>query len=205
MRTLIVTGSHRKNSESARIAAYVAKRLQSLGLDAQPDIVDLAAQPLPEWGGPVEAPVGSDWMAPWKELLMKAEQADSFVLVSPEWNGMVPPRLKNFLLVCSTAGKPLAHKAGYIVSVSAAINGAYPVIELRTSGYKNTDICYSPEHLIVRHVAKNFREGDPVDQEDSYLRDRMDYGLKVLAQYAQALTQVRESGVIDHKAYPNGM
>jgi hypothetical protein len=38
-----------------------------------------------------------------------------------------------------------------IIAVSGgAGGGAYPVAELRMSSYKNSRICYLPEHLIVR-------------------------------------------------------
>ncbi len=205
MKALIVSGSHRSNSESARVSGYIASRLQHLQLAESVEVLDLSATKLPEWGGAVGDPHASEWMEPWKPVMEQLAASDALILVSPEWNGMVPPRLKNFLLVASSFDKPAAHKPGYIVTVSASQNGAYPVLELRTSGYKNLELCFIPEHMIVRHAPQIFSGETPKSQDDEYLRGRLDYGLKVLAEYSKALRLVRESGVIDHKSYPNGM
>ena len=51
----------------------------------------------------------------------------------------------------------------------------------------------------------NTPEPDPDNRHDDSLRKRVDYALKVLIQYGHALKAVRESGVIDHQAFSNGM
>jgi NAD(P)H-dependent FMN reductase len=116
---------------------------------------------------------------------------------------MVPPALKNFFLLCGT--DLLAHKPGLIVTVSAGTGGSYPVTELRTSSYKNTRLCYIPDHVIVRNVGHMLQGNQAADEHDAALRERIDYSLRVLVEYAKALRLVRESGVIDLKAFPYGM
>ncbi|MBM4094784.1 MAG: NAD(P)H-dependent oxidoreductase, partial [Planctomycetes bacterium] len=117
--------------------------------------------------------------------------------------GMVPAALKNFFLLCDA--KVLAHKPALIVAVSAGLGGSYPVAELRTSSYKNTRICYIPEHVIVRNVARMLKNDVPADDEDQALRDRITYACRLLIEYARGMQAIRDSGVIDHKKHPYGM
>src|SRR5690606_35647286 len=128
-------------------------------------------------------------------LRQELHSCDGFVIISPEWHGMVPAGLKNFLLMW-TAGGELAHKPALIVTVSASVGGSYPVAELRMSGYKNNRLCFLPEHLIVRNVGSvfnaNSEDNDPKSQQ--YLSERLLYCLQLLREYALALRQVRDSG-----------
>ena len=82
----------------------------------------------------------------------RVAEFDELVVMSPEWSGMVPAGLKNFFLLCGA--DHLAHKPGLIVGVSASLGGSYPIAELRTSSYKNTRLCYIPDHVIVRNVGQ---------------------------------------------------
>ena len=202
MKFAIVSGSHRENAQSAKVAKYLVARLKDL-LNEESYLLDLANNPIPLWDEGMwnDDPKWSKIWGPHSEALKKAE---AIIIVAPEWGGMVPSGLKNFFLLCGHA--ELGHKAGLIVSVSAARGGAYPVAELRMSSYKNNQICYMPEHLIIRDAENVLNEhGKPASEDDQYLQGRCDYALKLLNEYAKALTSVRHSGVIDSKAYPNGM
>jgi hypothetical protein len=116
---------------------------------------------------------------------------------------MAPPALMNVFLMASRG--ELAHKPALLVAVSAAVGGAYVIAELRVSGAKNTQICYMPEHVILRDVKNLLNGPDPVNETDERARARLDYGLGLLGAYAAALRGVRASGLIDRKAFPNGM
>ena len=139
----------------------------------------------------------------WGPISKHLAQAQAFVVVSPEWSGMVPAGLKNLFLLCDN--DELAHKPALIVAVSASSGGAYPINELRTSSYKNTRICYIPEHIIVRNVESLLQGDTAASPHDESLRKRIDYSLKLLLQYSKALAGIRESGVLDHKSFPFGM
>jgi hypothetical protein len=119
---------------------------------------------------------------------------------------MAPAGLKNFFLLWAGGGE-LAHKPALLVSVSASDNGADPIAELRMSSYKNSRLCYLPEHLIVRQVKSVFNEDTSENDEEShsYLSGRLDYCLDMLGEYATALRQVRASGKVSLEDYPNGM
>jgi NAD(P)H-dependent FMN reductase len=202
MQIAIIVGSHRKDSQSAKVARFLAGQLTNLG-DHSCWICDLGKDPLPLW----DEDIGSD--APqWsglKALTKKIDAADAFIMIAPEWHGMVPAALKNFFLVCG--GASFAHKPALPVGVSVGPGGTYPINELRTSSYKNNRLCYLPEHLIVRNcmVVMNKEESENDEGEHSYISERSLYCMKQLIAYADALAQVRASGAADLTPYPNGM
>jgi hypothetical protein len=119
---------------------------------------------------------------------------------------MVPPGVKNFLLSCTA--DEIGHKPALIATVSAMRGGSYPVAELRMSGYKNNRLVWIPEQVIFQHFEENLNVPDNapgLSKEDAFLRKRLRYALRVLAEYGSALRQVRASGVIDHKTFKSGM
>ena len=202
MQIAIIVGSHRKDSQSAKVARFLANQLTGLG-DHSCWICDLGKDPLPLW----DEEIGSD--APqWsglRSLSEKIDTADAFIMIAPEWHGMVPAALKNFFLVCG--GASFAHKPALPVGVSVGPGGTYPINELRTSSYKNNRLCYLPEHLIVRNcmVVMNEDVSENDEGEHSYISERSLYCMKQLIAYADALTLVRSSGAADLTPYPNGM
>ncbi|MCX6128553.1 MAG: NAD(P)H-dependent oxidoreductase [Proteobacteria bacterium] len=172
------------------------------GTDTQTWLLDLCGNPLPLWDEGVWK--GAEpWHTVWDPIKTQLQNSDAFIFVVPEWHGMVPSALKNLFQLCST--QELGHKPALIVAISSARGGSYPVSELRMSSYKNNRILYIPEHLIVRDVESMLNPGAPKGEDDTYIRQRLGYCLAVLKQYANALREVRLSGVIDHKTYPNGM
>lgn len=204
MNIMIVSGSHRQNSQSTKIAGAVNQALSNLPGCDNSDIFDLANNPLPLWD---ESIWSGD--AVWQERLTPISErlanSDAFVIIAPEWHGMVPAGLKNFLLMWGNG--ELAHKPAFIVTVSSADGGSYPVAELRMSSYKNNRLCFMPEHLIIRFVETVFNN-DPSENKASaqeYFEDRMDYGLKQLIAYGEAFKQIRSSGTVSLKTYSSGM
>lgn len=203
MKISIIAGSHRKDSQSAKVGKYIQKRLLDLGLCENAYLLDLGKQEIPFWDEGVWQ--GEEkWQQAWKPVEKELDESDAFVIISPEWAGMVPAKLKNFFLL--TPATVVGHKAALIVAVSASLGGSFPVAELRNSSYKNNRICYIPEHIIVRDVADVLNEEEnPNNRSDAYLRGRIDFSLALLKQYAVALKSVRESGLIDYSKYAYGM
>jgi len=201
MKIALIAGSHRREAESNRVAQYVEQQLQKMGINDTYSL-SLSGNPLPLWDEDVW--MGDEqWKTLWQPIAKELLSSDGLVVISPEWSGMVPPALKNFFLLCGA--DVLAHKPGLIITVSAGTGGSYPVTELRTSSYKNTRLCYIPDHVIVRNVGQMLRGEQPADEHDVSLRRRLDYSLRVLVEYAKGLRLVRSSGVIDLKAFPHGM
>lgn len=201
MKIAIIAGSHRRNSESLRVAQYIEGVLGTIGVD-QTYLFSLSENPLPLWDEGLWS--GDEkWKTVWNPIAKELKSSDGLVVVAPEWSGMVPAGLKNFFLLCSA--ELLAHKPGLIVSVSASQGGSYPVAELRTSSYKNTRLCYIPDHVIVRNVGHMLKGTQAVDEHDRLLRERIDYSARMLVEYTKALKTVRDSGLIDLKRFPYGM
>jgi NAD(P)H-dependent FMN reductase len=196
----IVSGSHRQVSQSAKVSGYIEKQLLALG--ENPVVFSLAKNPFPLWNESIRDK-DETWERLWKPVSQQLAACEGFVIISPEWSGMVPAGLKNFFLLCGK--NELAHKPGLIVTVSTSIGGAYPVAELRMSSYKNTRICYIPDHVIVRTAEKMLNSDEPADDHDRRLRERIQYSLKVLGVYTKAFGAVRGSEAIDLKRFPYGM
>lgn len=204
MKFAIVSGSHRPNSESSKVAQFLAKILETEFPDSNNILLDLGKEPLPEWEESKWDEEAEKWKKIWEPISNQLKQCDALIVVSPEWGGMVPPQLKNFFLLCGDY--ELGHKPGLIVAVSASRGGAYPVAELRMSSYKNTYLLWIPDHVIVRDVENVLNEHfQATSKDDQYIQDRLLYSLKVLHAYAQCLIPLRKSGVIDYDKYPYGM
>ena len=127
------------------------------------------------------------------------------MIIAPEWGGMAPPGLKNLLLLCSQ--DQVGHKPAMLVGVSAARGGAYPISELRSSGYKNNKIVVMPDHLIIRDCEKMLKAEQPESEDDEFLRGKIDWALQVLDQYIEAFNLLRntDKDILFHPEHKNGM
>jgi NAD(P)H-dependent FMN reductase len=202
MKIAIIAGSHRPDSQSGKVARYIASRLPPLAPGASGYVLELGKTPLPLWDEDIWKGSGPVVDA-WRPVSQEIAPCDAVVVVAPEWAGMVPAALKNFFLLASDGC--LYHKPALIVGVSASRNGAYPVAELRMSSYKNTHLHYIPEQVIVRSVGEVLNGGEAQSEEDGAIRRRIDYALAVLLEYGKALSSVRASGVLNRKEFPYGM
>ncbi|MCU7817351.1 MAG: NAD(P)H-dependent oxidoreductase [gamma proteobacterium symbiont of Lucinoma myriamae] len=203
MKIAIISGSHRHNSQSLKVAKHIQKTLET---EIQNDtwLYNLEGNPLPLWDEGV-------WNGEqkWLDILNPVREqlsgCDALVIISPEWHGQVPAGLKNFFLLFGK--NEMGHKPALIVSVSSGAGGSYPIAELRMSSYKNSRICYIPEHVIIRDVESilNDNSADNDKRSDPYIRERLQWSLTILNEYAAALKQVRESGVTQTDKFVNGM
>jgi len=203
MKITVISGSHRESSQSEKVARIAHQYLVD-GVCDQADIFSLAGNPLPLWDQGVW-----DGEQKWKDLLdpikKSFSESDAFVVVTPEWHGQVPAGLKNLFLLMSK--NELGHKPALIISVSSGRGGSYPIAELRMSSYKNNRLCYIPEHIIIRDVEKVLN-GDTAENDeasDTFYRERMQWCLSILKQYALALAQVRASGIVHSDKFKTGM
>jgi multimeric flavodoxin WrbA len=202
MKFFVLSGSHRVEAQSLKVANYVKSVLTREHAGAEVHLYSLSGNPLPLW----DETTGGAPDALWDPISAELKSADALVVVSPEWGGMVPPGVKNFLLNCTA--DEIGHKPALIVTDSATRGGSYPVAELRMSGYKNNRIAWIPEHVIVHHVRDNLNAPDgtaDLTKEDAATRKRLRYALKLLEEYGKALKLVRASGVIDHQTFKSGM
>ena len=205
MKIGIICGSHRQDSQSGKVARYIEKALLTHDLCDATWLYDLGGNPLPLWDEGIWSG-DEQWQQTLAPLSEELKSCDGFVVIAPEWHGMAPAGLKNFFLMW-TAGGELAHKPALIVSVSTSDGGSFPIAELRMSSYKNSRICYLPEHLIIRKVDTVFnddpQQNNPGAQE--YFEDRLTYCLEMLREYALAFRQIRGSGKTSLETYTSGM
>ena len=194
---VVISGSGRPQSESARVGDYMRQRLIDLQLsdDSRCSLIDLGTSPLPLW------PEQNDGL--WHEYAARLQAADALIVITPEWHGMASPALKNLFVLASKT--ELAHKPALLVGVSSGLGGSYPISELRSSSFKNNRLCYIPEQIIVRQVNSMLHTGPVVDDNDLRLRPRIDYALGVLSHYATALQAVRAAVDFSNPEFANGM
>ena len=202
MKFFILSGSHRREAQTLKVANYVRSVLTREHAGAEVHLYSLSGNPLPLWD---EATGGAPDTL-WDPISAELKAADALVIVSPEWSGMATPGVKNFLLNCTA--DEIGHKPGLIVTVSSSRGGSYPVAELRMSGYKNNRLNWIPEHVIIHHAEENLNAPDgtaDLSKEDQLQRKRLRYALNVLEEYGKALKLLRASGVVDHKTFRSGM
>jgi len=200
MKITVVSGSHRESSQSEKVARFCEAELKRQGVESE--VLSLGRNPLPLWD---EGVWGDDpkWISVWGPISKTLKASDGFVIVSPEWSGMVPAGLKNFLLLCDST--EVGHKPAMLVAVSSGIGGSYPIAELRSSSYKNNRIVYVPDHVIVREAESVLGGDQPASDRDAEIRKRLHYSLSMLIEYSRAFTAVRASGRINLKEFPYGM
>lgn len=121
---VLIAGSSRPDSQSAKVAHFLRQRLITLGKTSadSSQVIDLGSGPLPLW--PAED------SGTWADYGPRLQRADAVVVIAPEWNGMACPAIKNFFIYASKA--ELAHKPGLLVGVSSGIGGGSPIAELRS-------------------------------------------------------------------------
>ena len=203
MKIGVITGSHRKDSQSGKVGRFLSAQLDSRD-SVTSWVLDLGKSPLPLWDEDLRNG-GPQWSA-IPDIKAELDSSDGFIVIAPEWHGMVPAALKNFFLLWAATGE-LSHKPALPCAVSAGEGGAYVISELRMSSYKNNRLCWIPEQLIARNVNAicNENSNDNDDERHDTFMERSRYALDLLLSYANALNAVRDSGLIDHDSFMNGM
>ena len=201
MRLAIISGSHRRESQSEKVSRFCLELAKNQGFDV--DLINLSGNPYPFWDESVWTDGIENWSGGvFREASAILKAASAALIVTPEWSGMVPPGLKNFFLLAEAT---LAHKPAMLVGITSGMSGTWPIAELKVSSSKNTRIVYIPEHVILRNVEKLLNSPEGGDEVDRWVRGRLAYSIEILKEYAKALGQVRDSGKVDLKTYPTGM
>ena len=114
MKYAIICGSHRQNSESLNVGYYLKHQIEKNKED-KATILDLASSNIPLWDESIWEG-DPKWDQIWGDHSEMLAESEAVIIVTPEWNGMVTPTLKNFFLLCSSG--ELAHKPGCGLLVS---------------------------------------------------------------------------------------
>ena len=201
MNLVIINGSHRTKSNSRKVSDRLKQIADKVGFKSA-SIVDLHEE-LPVLWNEDFWDSESEQFKERNKLTPRLENADAFVLVSPEYGGMASPIIKNFLLSCST--KETGHKPAVLVGVSAGEGGTYPISEIRSFAFKNSFLCFIPANIIVKNSNDVFNDDLNTSDSEQRLLDYSEYAINILLSYASALTEVRSSGGIDFEKYPYGV
>jgi azobenzene reductase len=197
MKLTIIAGSQRAESQTLNVANYLKKKADSYFKEIQ--VFDLHALNLPLWNEGLWNQT-EEW-APWRKIAEQLASSDAFIFITPEWHGMATPALKNFLLL--TTARELSHKPALAVSVSAGVNGVYPISELRITASKNNHVCLLPDHLIFRDIESTLDK--QLNCKNAHMEQRTQYTLTLLAAYATALRPVHQSMYQQGLAFAYGM
>lgn len=185
MKLLVISSSHRTPSQSLKVGQYMTEQATMF---KQINHLQLNQYDLPWWDGDSEASKGKHW--PYISSLL--QQADAYVLITPEWSGMATPLLKNLLMMCES--ELTGHKPVLLVSVVSGISGAYPISELLMSAFKNNKMVAIPDYLIIRHVETRLNHKiNQANHHDQSIRQRIHYSLNMLSHYSQTLIQLRQN------------
>lgn len=109
MELVIVSGSQRKDSQSAKVAQYLMQQIQPSHTVKH---IELCQYQLPFWDGDPEGKTTDG--SRWPFISQQVKRADALILITPEWGGMASPLMKNFLLMCDN--QDTAHKPALLVS-----------------------------------------------------------------------------------------
>jgi NAD(P)H-dependent FMN reductase len=205
---VIITGSHRPKGESGRIGRVIEQQIKAEGHKTY--LLDLSQSPgtdLPFWDEGMWGveDLKDKWAKLWTPIADQLKAADGFIVVSPEYHGMVSSRLKNLMLL--TSRNEVGHKPGLIVTVSGSLGGSYPVAELRAHTTKNNRLVWVPDHVIIRGAPKYFKDDvAPEDQKiQADLQGRLTLGLEQLYAYAEAMKPLRSNAKLSPKAFAFAM
>ena len=199
MKISVIAASHRRKSQSQRISDILQANLNRLNTNLDLFSLDLGETVLPLWS-PEKKNGKGIWGETWNLISDNLNKSDGFILVVPEYGGMATPSAKNIFLLCGNG--EFAHKPGLIVSVSSGNGGAYPIAELRSSSYKNTQLMWIPENVIIRNV-EEFNPGSHGDNIPEWLDDRITYVLNLFLAYVLNMKPLRE--IVNRKDFGNGM
>jgi NAD(P)H-dependent FMN reductase len=188
MNILILSCSHRTNSNSKKVAHFLKDKFPS---STQTQVWDLCDSPLPFWNEKLFGTASSENKTNYETIKVISQKADGLVLITPEWGGMATPACKNYLLLMSQ--KELFHKPVWIVSVSSGTGGAYPVTELKAAAFKNNFGCPIPDHLIIRHVESFLKNSD-----EKFLK-RIQDSMEIFLCYCESLKKMRNQNAIFSK------
>lgn len=163
VKVLIVPGSNRSASLNVKLAGHIARQLTLMGADATR--ISLADYPMPIYDGDDEAANGIP--APALNLIAQFKAHDAVVIVSPEYNGSIPPVLKNAIDWMSRAGLvPFRHRVYALAAASPSYRGGLRVmIALRHCLEFALGALIIPEQFMLPHADKAFDKNGALTDE----------------------------------------
>ncbi|MBZ0333017.1 NADPH-dependent FMN reductase [Marinobacter sp. AL4B] len=178
MKIKIVSSSQNKPSSSFELSKLLKEYIENnIDNNFEIGILNLVDLGLPFW----------DFSACSEQYSNGVEEEiDAFIFVVPDWNGMMPPILKNWFYFVGSA--QFYHKPVLLCGVSSGEGGHYPLVELRAFAAKNFRMNFIPENLIFKNV-KELLSTKTI--KENKLRERINHCTRTLVAYSKALKSVR--------------
>jgi len=163
VKILIVPGSNRSASLNVKLAGHIARELTLL--DADVTRISLADYPMPIYDGDHEAANGIP--EPAHKLIAQFIAHDAVIIVSPEYNGSIPPVLKNAIDWMSRDGSaPFRDRVYALAAASPSYRGGLRVmIALRHCLEFALGALIIPEQFMLSHADKAFDENGALTDE----------------------------------------
>jgi len=160
-------GSLRSGSINKTLETALIKRAEGLG--AVNSVIDLNDFELPLFHGDLDTPENA------KKLIAEMKNYDAIVIVSPEYNGSLPPLLKNAIDWTSTI--ETGHLTGPVYGIASATPGPMSgIMVMRQIAYilGRMGAEVMPTQIGCGNASKAFdTNGDLVSEPASSLADKM--------------------------------
>jgi chromate reductase len=165
-RILVLGGSIRTGSWSAKLAALAARELALL--DADVSLISLADFPLPIYDADLEAQKGVPEPAKKLRAMMNAQRG--IYIATPEYNASIPPLLKNTIDWVSRSGAggedPFKRCTFALGATSDGRFGGYrALMSLRQVLELGLQALVLPNQVALSHVSKTFDEAGNIKDE----------------------------------------
>lgn len=170
---LAFAGSSRRGSYNRRLIELAV--LAGQMLDAQMSILDLRDLDLPIYDAGVGPDAFPDSVLTLRRIVAKH---DGFLIASPEYNGSLPPILKNALEWCSrsaqgeTSAAPFSGKVATIMSASPVLDGGACCLDHLRLVLSRMGVLVLPEELCLSNASKAFAGEALVDPDLSNVLNR---------------------------------
>lgn len=178
-RILIFAGSIRKGAYSGKVAEAAMKELAQQG--AEVTRLSLADYPLPIMDEDHERERGIPESA--VQLARQIAGHDAVLICTPEYNGSVPPLLKNAIdwvsRVKSDGSRALRPYPGKVVAVCSSSNGHFAGI--RAAGHLRAILAHIGMEVVSAQVSVP-NAADAFDAEGGFRDERLSRGMKRLCE-----------------------
>lgn len=155
-----ICGSLRTGSINKQLETALMKRFERAGVETT--VIDLETYALPMYHGDLDMPAGVG------KLADKIKSCDGVIVVSPEYNGGLPPILKNAIDWISTTGTA-AFEAPYWGVASCSPGAMSGIMCMRQTNYilMRVGASVSPIQVGVGHAHAAFDDKDELVAETS--------------------------------------
>lgn len=178
MKIAILLGTVRTGRQSHRLARYVAKSLNELGIES--DLIDLQKIPLPVYGTETSQHI--------ENIGSRLKNADAIILVTPEYHGSFSGVLKNALdhFWSEFQKKPVgvvAASSGRMAGINASTQLQHVILSLGAFPM--------PSKLLISDIGQAFNESSEPQQEQ--IVKRTNKFLNEFLWFAEAIYQKKST------------